>query len=303
MALVHRALGHMRAQGWGRVLAVGSSGVEAPLPMLAASNLGRAALAAYLKTLAGEVAADGVTVKMLLPGRIATDRVAALDAAAAERQGSSRRGGAGRVAGTDPRGPLRRARRVRRRGGVPVQRPVVLRHWQPGPLRRRPARTPLTTHRYDAPLAQPHDKETLMKNAQNLIAGSWTGEPVTERRNPAHPADVVAAAPRSTAQDVSEAVAAATEAQRQWAAQTPVQRGSVLLDAADLLRQRHTEVAEDLVREEGKTRTEAMGKCAAPSTCSASSAPAAGGPPARRCPASPPTPQCSLGPSRSAWSG
>ena len=89
VALVHRALGHMRAQGWGRVLAVGSSGVEAPLPMLAASNLGRAALAAYLKTLAGEVAADGVTVNMLLPGRIATDRVAALDAAAAERQGSS----------------------------------------------------------------------------------------------------------------------------------------------------------------------------------------------------------------------
>ena len=87
VALVHRALGHMRDQGWGRILAVGSSGVEAPLPMLAASNVGRAALAAYLKTLAGEVAGAGVTVNMLLPGRIATDRVAALDAAAADRQG------------------------------------------------------------------------------------------------------------------------------------------------------------------------------------------------------------------------
>ncbi len=86
IALVRRSLPAMRAQGWGRILAVGSSGVESPLPMLTASNIGRAGLAAYLKTLAAEVAGQGVTVNMLLPGRIATDRVAALDAAAAERQ-------------------------------------------------------------------------------------------------------------------------------------------------------------------------------------------------------------------------
>lgn len=89
VALVKRTLPHMRAQGWGRILAVGSSGVEAPIPMLTASNVGRAGLAAYLKTLSSEVAADGVTVNMLLPGRIATDRVAALDQAAAQRQGTT----------------------------------------------------------------------------------------------------------------------------------------------------------------------------------------------------------------------
>ncbi|ETK38014.1 SDR family oxidoreductase [Microbispora sp. ATCC PTA-5024] len=87
--LVSRLLPGMRARGWGRVLAIGSSGVAAPLPNLALSNLGRAALAGYLKTLAAEVAADGVTVNLLLPGRIATDRVARLDAAAAEREGRS----------------------------------------------------------------------------------------------------------------------------------------------------------------------------------------------------------------------
>lgn len=87
VALVRRTLGNMRSQGWGRILAVGSSGVEAPLPMLTTSNIGRAGLAAYLKTLSAEVAADGVTVNMLLPGRIATDRVASLDEAAAQRQG------------------------------------------------------------------------------------------------------------------------------------------------------------------------------------------------------------------------
>lgn len=88
LAVLARTLGPMRAAGWGRVLAIGSSGVQAPLPMLATSNLGRAALAAHLKTLAGEVAEDGVTVNMLLPGRIATDRVAALDEAAARRAGT-----------------------------------------------------------------------------------------------------------------------------------------------------------------------------------------------------------------------
>lgn len=85
--LVSLVLPGMRERGWGRVLAIGSSGVVSPLPMLAASNVGRAALAGYLKTLSAEVAADGVTVNMLLPGRVATDRLGAVDAAAAERTG------------------------------------------------------------------------------------------------------------------------------------------------------------------------------------------------------------------------
>ncbi len=86
-ALVSRVLPGMRERRWGRVLAIGSSGVTAPLPNLAVSNTGRAALAGYLKTLAAEVALDSVTVNLLLPGRIATDRVAELDAAAAKRRG------------------------------------------------------------------------------------------------------------------------------------------------------------------------------------------------------------------------
>nr|WP_168515736.1 SDR family oxidoreductase [Streptomyces sp. S1D4-11]QIZ00793.1 SDR family oxidoreductase [Streptomyces sp. S1D4-11] len=87
--LIALTLHGMRERGWGRVLAIGSSGVAAPLLGLALSNLGRAALAGYLKTLAAEVAADGITVNLLLPGRIGTERVARLDAAAAERTGRS----------------------------------------------------------------------------------------------------------------------------------------------------------------------------------------------------------------------
>ncbi|HEY9330582.1 MAG TPA: SDR family oxidoreductase [Streptomyces sp.] len=84
--LVAELLPGMRERGWGRIVAVGSSGVAEPLAGLALSNAGRAALAAYLKTLAGEVARDGVTVNLLLPGRIATERVAHLDATRAERE-------------------------------------------------------------------------------------------------------------------------------------------------------------------------------------------------------------------------
>jgi 3-oxoacyl-[acyl-carrier protein] reductase len=89
VALLHAVVPGMAGRGWGRVIAVGSSGVQQPLPNLTASNLGRAALAGYLKTLASEVASRGITVNMVLPGRIDTDRVAQLDRSAAERTGRS----------------------------------------------------------------------------------------------------------------------------------------------------------------------------------------------------------------------
>jgi 3-oxoacyl-[acyl-carrier protein] reductase len=87
--LTNLVLPGMRQRGWGRIVAVGSSGVQSPLPNLSLSNIGRAGLAGYLKTLAAEVAADGVTVNMVLPGRIDTDRVASLDTAAAKRTGAT----------------------------------------------------------------------------------------------------------------------------------------------------------------------------------------------------------------------
>jgi 3-oxoacyl-[acyl-carrier protein] reductase len=94
----------MRERGWGRVVAVGSSGVQQPLPNLALSNIGRAGLAGYLKTLAAEVAKDGVTVNMVLPGRIDTDRVGSLDAAAAKRTGRSPEEARAASEGTIPAG-------------------------------------------------------------------------------------------------------------------------------------------------------------------------------------------------------
>lgn len=89
ISVVRAVLPGMIAAGWGRIVAIGSSGVQQPIPSLALSNIGRAALAAYLKSLAADVAVQGVTVNLVLPGRIATRRVAALDAARAQATGMS----------------------------------------------------------------------------------------------------------------------------------------------------------------------------------------------------------------------
>jgi 3-oxoacyl-[acyl-carrier protein] reductase len=85
--LATRVLPGMRERGFGRIVAILSSGVREPLPELCYSNSGRAALTAWLKTVAGRVAPDGVTVNGVLPGRIGTPRVDSLDAAQAERRG------------------------------------------------------------------------------------------------------------------------------------------------------------------------------------------------------------------------
>ena len=79
----------MRARKWGRVLAIGSSGVIQPIPNLAVSNTIRGAMAGFCKTLSAEVAGEGVTVNMILPGKIDTKRVGQLDAARAEREGKT----------------------------------------------------------------------------------------------------------------------------------------------------------------------------------------------------------------------
>jgi len=70
-----RLLPAMRAQKWGRIIVVGSTGMQHPIPTLALSNTLRASIWGWLKTLSGEVAKDGVTMNVLAPGTIQTDRV------------------------------------------------------------------------------------------------------------------------------------------------------------------------------------------------------------------------------------
>lgn len=85
--LTRLGLPGMRARGFGRIIAVVSSGVVQPIPNLGISNALRLALVGWAKTLAAEVASDGVTVNCIAPGRLATDRVADLDRGVAAREG------------------------------------------------------------------------------------------------------------------------------------------------------------------------------------------------------------------------
>ena len=65
----------MQANGWGRVVAITSIAVRQPIANLILSNTARAGATGFLKTLAREVAGDGVTVNSLQPGLHATERV------------------------------------------------------------------------------------------------------------------------------------------------------------------------------------------------------------------------------------
>jgi 3-oxoacyl-[acyl-carrier protein] reductase len=76
MALLRRILPGMRERGWGRVINVMSSSVREPIPSLMLSNAERSAALAAFKTLARDVAGDGVTLNCLLPGKIDTARLA-----------------------------------------------------------------------------------------------------------------------------------------------------------------------------------------------------------------------------------
>ena len=66
----------MQERGWGRIVNVGSSSTREPLTGLNLSNAHRMAAVGFLKTLAGEVAGDGITVNTVATGRFATERIA-----------------------------------------------------------------------------------------------------------------------------------------------------------------------------------------------------------------------------------
>jgi len=89
ISLTQQLLPAMIERKWGRIISLTSSGVEVPIPRLAISNGLRQALIGWSKTLAAEVAADGVTVNVIVQGRIHTDRVDQLDEAAAKRTGGT----------------------------------------------------------------------------------------------------------------------------------------------------------------------------------------------------------------------
>lgn len=109
LTLAQAFLPDMRTRGFGRIIAVASTSLITPIPGLVLSNAVRAMLASWCKTLAAEVAADGVTVNLLLPGQIATDRLESLHAAMAQSSGVTPEQVRARSVAAIPAGRLGRA--------------------------------------------------------------------------------------------------------------------------------------------------------------------------------------------------
>jgi 3-oxoacyl-[acyl-carrier protein] reductase len=78
VAMCKRSVPPMQERGWGRVVAITSIAVRQPIADLILSNTARAGVTGFLKTLALEVAGDGVTVNSVQPGLHDTDRLQAL---------------------------------------------------------------------------------------------------------------------------------------------------------------------------------------------------------------------------------
>ncbi|OWV89354.1 3-oxoacyl-ACP reductase [Rhizobium sp. N122] len=89
ISIADRVLPGMRARKWGRIVTSTSSGVVAPIPNLGISNALRLSLVGWSKTLAREIGRDGITVNIVLPGRIATGRITFLDEQKAKRENRS----------------------------------------------------------------------------------------------------------------------------------------------------------------------------------------------------------------------
>ncbi len=87
VALARRVLPGMRERRWGRILNITSIAVKQPIDNLMLSNSLRAAVTGWARTLANEVARDGVTVNNLMPGWTRTERVEELARATAAREG------------------------------------------------------------------------------------------------------------------------------------------------------------------------------------------------------------------------
>ncbi len=104
--LVDGVLPAMKAKRWGRIVALTSSSVKQPIPNLVLSDAFRTALVAALKSLAGDVARDGVTVNAIATGLVATDRLRQVFGDEAAMQAAVREIPIGRIATPKEYAPL-----------------------------------------------------------------------------------------------------------------------------------------------------------------------------------------------------
>lgn len=84
--LIYGVTPTMKKKGWGRIIAITSISVKQPIGTLLLSNMARAGLTGFLKTIATELAPEGITVNALLPGIHRTSRIEQLASYRAEQE-------------------------------------------------------------------------------------------------------------------------------------------------------------------------------------------------------------------------
>src|SRR6056297_104248 len=95
--------------------------------------------------------------------------------------------------------------------------------------------------------------QTMTQTYENYIGGEWTGSGETQDvTNPADETDVVSTVPVSSTAETDDAVAAAAEATDEWAGMPGPERGAILRETGEILKNQKDELAETLTREEGK---------------------------------------------------
>jgi 3-oxoacyl-[acyl-carrier protein] reductase len=87
--LIRAAVPYMREGGWGRIINIASVSVKEPLDDLILSSSLLAGVVGMARTLASQLAADGITVNNVMPGYILTERVRELAQTRAKAQGKS----------------------------------------------------------------------------------------------------------------------------------------------------------------------------------------------------------------------
>lgn len=86
--MIRGVIPYMRSGGGGSILTITSMSVKEPINSLLLSNVFRSGVVSLVKSLANQLAEDKIRVNNIVPGRIDTDRVKALDKNSAEKQGS-----------------------------------------------------------------------------------------------------------------------------------------------------------------------------------------------------------------------
>lgn len=89
LRMAREALPRMREAGYGRIVVIGSITMKQPIPNLMLSNSVRAGVLGWAKSLSEELAPEGITVNLVLPGRVWTDRVRQLIEGQAAKEGRS----------------------------------------------------------------------------------------------------------------------------------------------------------------------------------------------------------------------